>query len=136
LSSWREKSAAVIARVVAEVGTDDQKALKKALFEAYPFGERQYHPYKIWCNERAKVLKSEPDSSAPMSVSEALRAISAVDVDDALMTDTNSRVRFLRLKSELDKCGGLMNLETVMIASKDAKFLRRLPKKQAEAEAA
>jgi hypothetical protein len=136
MSSWREKSAAVIARVVAEVGTHDQKALKKALFDAYPFGERQYHPYKIWCNERAKVLKPEPDGSAPMSVSEALRAISAVDVDDALMTDTNSRVRFLRLKSELDKCGGLMNLETVTIASKDAKFLRRLLKKQAEAGAA
>ncbi len=134
MSSWREKSAAVIARVVAEVGTDDQKALKKALFDAYPFGERQYHPYKIWCNERAKVLKSEPDGSAPMSVSEAMRAISAVDMDDALMTDTNSRVRFSRLKSELDKCGGLMNLETVTIASKDAKFLRRLLKKQAEAE--
>jgi hypothetical protein len=135
LSSWREKSAAVIARVVAEVGTDDQKALKKALFDAYPFGERQYHPYKIWCNERAKVLKPEPDGSAPMSVAEARRIADGFAMDAVLQMNTNDRARFLTLNLELDKCDGLMNLETVTIASKDAKFLRRLLKKQAEAEA-
>lgn len=27
------------------------KAIRKKLKDAYPFGERQYHPYKIWCSE-------------------------------------------------------------------------------------
>lgn len=134
MSSWREQSAAVIARVVAEVGTDDQKALKKALFEAYPFGERKYHPYKIWCEERAKVLKPEPDTSTPMSVAEARRIADGFAMDAILQMDTNDRARFITLNLELDKTRGLMNLETVTIASKDAKFLRRLLKKQAEAE--
>jgi hypothetical protein len=136
MSTWREKSAAVIARVVAEVGTDDQRALKKALFDAYPFGERQYHPYKIWCNERAKVLKSEPDGSAPMSVLEAQAVEKDIWNGDCLALSEMDCHRLQKLGDELDKCSGLMNLETVTIASKDAKFLRRLLKKQAEAEAA
>lgn len=133
MSSWREQSAAVIARVVAEVGTDDQKALKKALFEAYPFGERKYHPYKIWCEERAKVLKPAPDNFAPMSVAEARRIADGFAMDTVLQMNINDRARFLTLNLELDKTRGLMNLETVTIANKDAKFLRRLLKKQAEA---
>ena len=28
-----------------------EKEIKKALREAYPFGERKYHPYKIWLDE-------------------------------------------------------------------------------------
>ena len=27
------------------------KSLRKALREAYPFGEREYWPYKVWCDE-------------------------------------------------------------------------------------
>lgn len=54
--SWREHATPIIRRVIAETGTDDEKALRKALREAYPFGERQYHPYKIWCDEVRRQL--------------------------------------------------------------------------------
>ena len=50
-SHWRVASNKAIRGVIAEIGTEDTKALRKALKEAYPFGERKYHPYKIWCSE-------------------------------------------------------------------------------------
>lgn len=58
--SWREKAKPIIADVIATVGTDDRKALRKALREAYPFGQRQYHPYRIWCDEIARQLGEKP----------------------------------------------------------------------------
>lgn len=33
-----------------------EKGAKAALKEAYPFGQRAYHPYKIWCDEVRKQL--------------------------------------------------------------------------------
>ena len=50
-SRWRSIAASVIHRVVQETGYSDLKALRKALQDAYPFGERKYHPYKIWLDE-------------------------------------------------------------------------------------
>jgi hypothetical protein len=55
-SSWRNASAPIIARVIAEVGKDDERALRRALREAYPWGERKMHPYKIWCDEIRRQL--------------------------------------------------------------------------------
>lgn len=49
--NWREYAAPIIHEVITRVGREDEKALRKALREAYPFGERRYHPYKIWCSE-------------------------------------------------------------------------------------
>jgi hypothetical protein len=49
--TWRDLARPIIAKVIAEVGTSDRKRLKAALREAYPWGPREYHPYKIWCNE-------------------------------------------------------------------------------------
>lgn len=51
MSSWRDVAAPIIRRVILEVGRDDEKKLRKALREAYPFGERAYTPYKIWLDE-------------------------------------------------------------------------------------
>lgn len=31
--------------------------LSKALFKAYPFGRRRYHPYKIWLSEKKRALQ-------------------------------------------------------------------------------
>jgi hypothetical protein len=50
---WRERARPVIARVIKEVGLDDMKALRKALRDAYPFGEKAYFPYKVWLDEIA-----------------------------------------------------------------------------------
>jgi len=49
--TWRSRSAVIIAGVIKATGYDDLKALRKALHDAYPFGPRKMHPYKIWCDE-------------------------------------------------------------------------------------
>ena len=49
--SWREHASPIIARVLAETQGQDEKQIRKALRDAYPYGERKYHPYKIWCDE-------------------------------------------------------------------------------------
>ena len=46
--TWRDYAKPIINRVIREVGTDDKKKLRKALRDAYPFGERRYYPYKVW----------------------------------------------------------------------------------------
>ncbi|MEX3583143.1 MAG: hypothetical protein VB137_12065 [Burkholderia sp.] len=40
-----------VAQVVRDVGLQDPKALRKALYEAYPFGIRASWPYKVWLAE-------------------------------------------------------------------------------------
>ena len=57
--TWRERAAPIIARVISEVGTTDLKTLRSKLREAYPFGLREYYPYKTWCNEINRQLISE-----------------------------------------------------------------------------
>lgn len=49
--TWRDHARPIIAAVIEKVGTADTKALRAALCAAYPFGEKAYHPYKIWCSE-------------------------------------------------------------------------------------
>ena len=50
-NTWREYSRPIIKDVIDKTGTDDQSKLKKALREAYPFGERKHWPYKVWLDE-------------------------------------------------------------------------------------
>ena len=50
-SQWRKEAAPIIARVLKETAGQDEKAIRKALRDAYPFGAREHHPYKIWCDE-------------------------------------------------------------------------------------
>jgi hypothetical protein len=45
---WRARSLEVINRVIAEHPEADYSALRKALSAAYPFGEREHWPYKVW----------------------------------------------------------------------------------------
>jgi hypothetical protein len=49
--TWRERAKEVICEVIERVGRNDEKALRAALREAYPFGMRKYHPYKVWLDE-------------------------------------------------------------------------------------
>lgn len=62
--TWREHAAPIIARVLKETAGKPEKDIRRALREAYPYGERQYHPYKIWCDEirRQRGLKPPPPS--------------------------------------------------------------------------
>lgn len=55
--TWREHCTLIIAEVIQEVGTDDMKALKKALVEAYPYGQKKLWPYKVWRSEIRRQLK-------------------------------------------------------------------------------
>lgn len=49
--TWRDSCRFKIAKVITDTGTSDIKKLRRALREAYPFGERKYWPYKVWCSE-------------------------------------------------------------------------------------
>ncbi len=49
--TYREVSAPIVREVVRRVGLADRKALRKALRDAYPFGAREYWPYKAWLIE-------------------------------------------------------------------------------------
>lgn len=61
-SRWRRKSIAVIAQLEAEYKDKSYSAFKRALFDAYPFGERAYTPYKIWCEDQRAALARHPES--------------------------------------------------------------------------
>ncbi len=69
MATWRDMARPIIAEVIAEVGTGDPGRLKRALFDAYPFGERQYHPYKIWLDE----IRSQTGKKPGMSRSDSQR---------------------------------------------------------------
>ena len=69
-NTWRDHIRPIIAAVLAENKGKDQATIRKALKDAYPFGERKYHPYKIWLSEirnqlgkgKSKKKKAEPNS--------------------------------------------------------------------------
>lgn len=50
-SRWRETSAKIIRTVINTNPGANEKELRKALKDQYPFGARKWHPYKIWCDE-------------------------------------------------------------------------------------
>ena len=49
--SWRERAKPVIAKVLADTAGQPDADIRKALYDAYPFGPRTHHPYKIWLDE-------------------------------------------------------------------------------------
>lgn len=74
-SRWREHARPIIARVLSETRGKSEAEIRTALREAYPFGPRAYHPYKIWLDEIARQRgtgkhapkPAEPgDTSAPL----------------------------------------------------------------------
>jgi len=49
--TWRDVAKPIIALVLKDTQGKDEKEIRKALRAAYPWGQRKYHPYKIWCDE-------------------------------------------------------------------------------------
>lgn len=49
--TWRSKARPIIIEVIKRNEFDDIKLLRKKLRAAYPFCERRYWPYKVWCDE-------------------------------------------------------------------------------------
>ena len=58
-SYWRSKARPIIAAVIAEHGREHPN-IRRLISEQYPFGERQYHPYKVWLSEMKRQLSGEP----------------------------------------------------------------------------
>jgi hypothetical protein len=50
-SRWRTRARSLVAAVLEETKGQDERAVRKALRDAYPFGERAHYPYKVWCDE-------------------------------------------------------------------------------------
>ena len=50
--TWRQLAAPIIAEIIARYPEDCQER-RRALRDAYPFGARQYYPYKAWLAEVA-----------------------------------------------------------------------------------
>lgn len=72
--TWRDQCKPIIARVLAEMNGEPERDIKAALKAAYPFGIREYHPYKIWCDEikvqrGKKKLKVKQKGEAPQKPS-------------------------------------------------------------------
>jgi hypothetical protein len=49
--NWRAKAAPIIADILAATAGQPESVVRAALRRAYPFGARQYWPYKVWCDE-------------------------------------------------------------------------------------
>ena len=56
-SKWRVISAEIIYKILKANPGKTDKEIKAIISEAYPFGERKYHPYKIWLNEVKKWME-------------------------------------------------------------------------------
>jgi hypothetical protein len=49
--SWRDIARPIITKVLEETRGQDDKAIRKALRDAYPWGERAHFPYTVWLDE-------------------------------------------------------------------------------------
>lgn len=69
-SHWRTHAEKVIRDVLKANPDATLKELRTLLREAYPFGPRAMHPYKIWCSEvRAQLAEKfgKPKQSLDVS---------------------------------------------------------------------
>jgi len=59
MSSWRQIAQKTIAEVINASGhyPDGIAEMIKEIDAAYPFGERRYHPYKMWLKERRSAIR-------------------------------------------------------------------------------
>lgn len=55
-SPWRRKAREICDRVRRESPEARGKDLRRLLRQAYPFGQRKFHPYRIWCSEVRRAL--------------------------------------------------------------------------------
>ena len=51
MHSWRSHCKPIIAEVLRETKGKSDKEIKKALCEAYPYGEKRRWPYTVWLDE-------------------------------------------------------------------------------------
>lgn len=49
--TWRDLARPIVEQVLRETKGQPEAAIRKALVEAYPFGQRKYWPYQVWLDE-------------------------------------------------------------------------------------
>lgn len=55
---WSDRARPVIEDTLAALPVGaTEKECRRALRDAYPFGPREHHPYKVWCAECKKALE-------------------------------------------------------------------------------
>lgn len=67
-ASWYEKAVEYIQEAGSKLPSDISiKDRKKAVSAAYPWGERRYHPYKMWLKAQKEYMASfvKSDSAIP-----------------------------------------------------------------------
>lgn len=69
----------VVWKVVSDKGFKDPKALRVAMFHAYPFEKRQGYPYKAWL----KVIKDKIGGMRPRKPDPRQIALFDTDNEDA-----------------------------------------------------
>jgi len=57
--TWYQRSCEVIREVMREYPHLSGRALRKAVSEAYPFGQRSMYPYKAWLKAVNRMLGPE-----------------------------------------------------------------------------
>jgi hypothetical protein len=72
-SYWRRRAQTVMLGVIEETQGQPFAAIVAAVDRAYPFGLRKHHPYKIWLDERRKLIdlliRGGESGAAPTAVS-------------------------------------------------------------------
>lgn len=57
--TWRQHSAPIIADVIKSNPTATEKQMRRLISEAYPYGHRANHPYKVWLSEVKRQLQAK-----------------------------------------------------------------------------
>lgn len=58
--TWRKIARPIIAKVLSDNKGKSEKEIRRALRDAYPWGQRSMHPYKVWCDEIKIQMKKKP----------------------------------------------------------------------------
>lgn len=71
--TWRAEATLVIRETLGATRGQGEKEIRAALRKAYPFGERKYWPYKVWCDEvrHQRGLKTSPARRAAVKCGQA-----------------------------------------------------------------
>lgn len=67
MKTWRKSAAPLIMEVIKNNPDLSIKDLKKLISKEYPFGERRYHPYKIWLDEVKRQLGLKKNKNAEIN---------------------------------------------------------------------
>ncbi len=59
-TTWRTTARAVLNRIVQQAADQQwtRQQFDTAVFDRYPFGVREFHPYRVWCEERHHAIQA------------------------------------------------------------------------------